>query len=140
MSYFCVMIRFSKHLHRRCPSYSSQLAAFRRASTLVIAEHDNMTLSPSSLSAVTAAGELKGDVTLLIVGHESHSVVQQVIHPPLLSRSSTWELHRRRHCYKYCWYVTCYQIPPDICAGHRTPSSPWLSGSKGFRCLQGPSC
>lgn len=83
------MIGVSKHLHRRL-SYRRQLEAFRRASTLVIAEHDNVTLSPSSLSAVTAAGELKGDVTLLVVGHESHAVVEQVICPHLLSRSSTW--------------------------------------------------
>lgn len=50
----------------------------RWASTLVVAEHNNVTLSPSSLSAVTAAVELKGDVTLLVLGHESHEVAQQV--------------------------------------------------------------
>ncbi|CAM9133662.1 unnamed protein product, partial [Pylaiella littoralis] len=49
----------------------------RRASTLVIAEHDNVKLSPSSLSAVTAAAELNGDVTLLVLGHEAHDVAQQ---------------------------------------------------------------
>lgn len=50
----------------------------RRASALVIAEHDNVTLSPSSLSAVTAAGELNGDVTMLVLGYEAHDVAQQV--------------------------------------------------------------
>lgn len=50
----------------------------RSASTLVVAEHNNVTLSPSSLSAVTAATELKGDITVLVLGHEAHDVAQQV--------------------------------------------------------------
>lgn len=50
----------------------------RCASTLVVAEHNNVTLSPNSLSAVTAAAEIKGDVTLLILGHEAQDVAQQV--------------------------------------------------------------
>lgn len=57
-----------------------QSAFSRHASTatLVIAEHDNATLSPGSLSAVTAAAELNGEVTLLILGHDAHDVAQQV--------------------------------------------------------------
>lgn len=57
---------------------SLQSVFSRCASTLVIAEHDNVKLSPSSLSAVTAAAELNGDVTLLVLGHEAHNVAQQV--------------------------------------------------------------
>lgn len=52
--------------------------ASRCASTLVVAEHDNVVLNPSSLSAVTAAAQLNGDVTLLVLGHEAHDVAQQV--------------------------------------------------------------
>lgn len=55
-----------------------QSAVSRQASTLVIAEHDNVALSPSSLSTVTAAGELKGDVNMLVLGHEAHDVARQV--------------------------------------------------------------
>lgn len=57
---------------RRSPEFA------RCASTLVVAEHNNATLSPSSLSAVTAAAELKGDITMLVLGHEAHDVAQQV--------------------------------------------------------------
>lgn len=49
------------------------------ASTLVVAEHNNVALSPSSLSAVTAAGEIKGDVTVLVVGYQAKSVAEQVL-------------------------------------------------------------
>lgn len=55
-----------------------QSAFSRHASTLVVAEHDNVMLSPSSLSAVTAAAELNGEVTVLVLGHEAHDVAQQV--------------------------------------------------------------
>lgn len=55
-----------------------QTAWTRNASTLIVAEHDNSTLSPSSLSAVTAAQELKREVTLLVIGHKIQGVVEQV--------------------------------------------------------------
>lgn len=47
----------------------------------MVAEHDNSSLSPASLSAVTAAGELKGDVTLLVIGHQAEPVAEQVMCP-----------------------------------------------------------
>ncbi|MCZ6885069.1 MAG: hypothetical protein O7E53_01750 [Alphaproteobacteria bacterium] len=36
---------------------------------LVVAEHSNEALAPASLSTITAAGELGGDVTVLVAGH-----------------------------------------------------------------------
>lgn len=71
------MIGFSKSLRSASPARIKPL--LRTASTLVIAEHDNTSLSPSSLSAVTAAGKLKGDITLLILGHEAQDVAKQVM-------------------------------------------------------------
>lgn len=59
-----------------------RLSVDRHATTLVVAEHDNVSLSPSSLSAVTAARELKGDVTLLVMGYESQAVAEQVVCRP----------------------------------------------------------
>lgn len=43
-------------------------------SVLVIAEHDNQKLSPSTLSTITAASILASDVTLLIAGYDCSSV------------------------------------------------------------------
>ena len=74
---------------RRCSSSGMRALGLGRgrefarcASTLVVAEHNNATLSPSSLSAVTAAAELKGDITMLVLGHEAHDVAQQVRSEP----------------------------------------------------------
>jgi len=38
-------------------------------SVLVLAEHDNDSVKPATLSAVTAAGQLEGDVHVLVAGH-----------------------------------------------------------------------
>ncbi len=43
-------------------------------SVLVWAEHDNNVLKDATLAAVTAAGQLGGDVHLLVAGHGAHSV------------------------------------------------------------------
>lgn len=72
------MISSARHVLGRDSLARCQQAISRHASTLVVAEHDNATLSPSSLSAVTAAGELKGDITLLVLGHGAQAVVEQV--------------------------------------------------------------
>lgn len=44
---------------------------------LVIAEHDNQTLKPSTLNAVSAATQLGGTVHLLVAGHGCEAVAQQ---------------------------------------------------------------
>ena len=38
-------------------------------SILVIAEHDNQVLKPSTLSTLAAAAQIGGDVTLLVAGN-----------------------------------------------------------------------
>ena len=43
-------------------------------SVLVIAEHDNVELKPATLSVVTAAKQLGGDVDILIVGSDCSTV------------------------------------------------------------------
>ncbi len=43
-------------------------------SVLVLAEHDNHLLKDATLAAVTAAGELGGDVHLLVAGHDARAV------------------------------------------------------------------
>lgn len=45
-------------------------------SILVIAEHDNTTLKPATLNAVTAAAQCGGDVHILVAGHNAASVAQ----------------------------------------------------------------
>lgn len=47
---------------------TSRTLISRHASTLVVAEHDNTNLSASSLSAITAAKAIGGDITMLVMG------------------------------------------------------------------------
>eukprot|EP00640_Fibrocapsa_japonica_P002157 CAMPEP_0113936762 /NCGR_PEP_ID=MMETSP1339-20121228/3570_1 /TAXON_ID=94617 /ORGANISM="Fibrocapsa japonica" /LENGTH=341 /DNA_ID=CAMNT_0000939313 /DNA_START=98 /DNA_END=1123 /DNA_ORIENTATION=- /assembly_acc=CAM_ASM_000762 len=51
-----------------------QVCGFRLASTLVVAEHDNKSLNGSTLSAVAAAQQIGGDVSLLVIGNGSSEV------------------------------------------------------------------
>ena len=44
--------------------------------TLVVAEHDNSGLKPSTLSAVCAAASLSGPVCVLVAGHQCRAVAQ----------------------------------------------------------------
>jgi len=44
---------------------------------LVIAEHDNKTLHPASLHAITAAGELGGEIHVLVAGNGASAVCEQ---------------------------------------------------------------
>jgi electron transfer flavoprotein alpha subunit len=53
-------------------------SGLRFESTLVIAEHDNENLSPSTLSSITAAKQIGGDVTCLVAGVKVASVVAQL--------------------------------------------------------------
>ena len=46
-------------------------------SILVIAEHDNNELKGSTLNTVTAASEIGGDISVLVVGSDSSSVAEQ---------------------------------------------------------------
>jgi electron transfer flavoprotein alpha subunit len=46
-------------------------------STLILAEHDNDTLKPATLSAVTAATQLGGDVAVLIAGANCGAAAEQ---------------------------------------------------------------
>ena len=46
--------------------------------TLVFAEHNNQTLHPATLSAITAAGELGGEIHVLVAGAIANSVCEQV--------------------------------------------------------------
>lgn len=51
-------------------------ASKRLQSTLVIAEHDNKTLNPITLNAITAAGKMGGDVTCLVAGNSCQQVAE----------------------------------------------------------------
>jgi electron transfer flavoprotein alpha subunit len=50
---------------------------------LLIAEHDQRQLKPSTLHAITAAQALKGDIDLLIIGHHCQTVVEHALHFPV---------------------------------------------------------
>jgi electron transfer flavoprotein alpha subunit len=44
---------------------------------LIVAEHDNDCLSPATLNSVTAAGDIGGDLHILVAGHNCASVAEQ---------------------------------------------------------------
>ena len=50
----------------------------RQASTLVLAEHDNASLSPVTLNAITAANNIGGDITCLVAGSKCGDVAKEV--------------------------------------------------------------
>eukprot|EP01104_Vermistella_antarctica_P018950 TRINITY_DN7211_c0_g1_i1.p1 TRINITY_DN7211_c0_g1~~TRINITY_DN7211_c0_g1_i1.p1 ORF type:complete len:347 (-),score=96.93 TRINITY_DN7211_c0_g1_i1:120-1160(-) len=52
-------------------------SSVRCASSLVVAEHNGGVLNPATLSAVTAAGKVGGDVTVLVAGDGSSAPVAQ---------------------------------------------------------------
>src|SRR5438046_10462832 len=45
-------------------------------STLLLADHDNASLNPATLNAVTAAQKIGGELTLLVAGHNAGPVAQ----------------------------------------------------------------
>ena len=49
-------------------------------SVLVIAEHDGKSLKPGTANAVTAAGKMGGDVTVLVAGHQCSGAAQAAAH------------------------------------------------------------
>lgn len=53
---------------------------------LVIAEHDNSTLSLSTLNILSAAQQLGGDINLLVAGNDAASVVEQAQAIPSVSK------------------------------------------------------
>lgn len=55
-------------------SSSSRVGIRHASSALVVAEHDNSVLAPGTLSAVTAAKKLGGDVTVLVLGKGAATV------------------------------------------------------------------
>lgn len=63
----------------------------RDASSLIIAEHDNATLSPSTLSAATAAQQLGGDVAVLVVGSSCGAVAEAAAAIPGVGKVLTSE-------------------------------------------------
>ncbi len=53
---------------------------------LVLAQHDNRTLDPATLHAVTAARQITDDVDLLVAGHEARPVAEAAAKIPGVRR------------------------------------------------------
>ncbi|MGB7932574.1 MAG: electron transfer flavoprotein subunit alpha/FixB family protein, partial [Gammaproteobacteria bacterium] len=53
---------------------------------LVIAEHDNSQLKPSTLNTVAAAARLEGDVELLVAGHGCSRAADKAAKVPGIGR------------------------------------------------------
>merc|ERR1712166_323299 len=62
----------------RAVSRTFQKCAHRNASTLVLADHANSVLSPSTLHSITAAKALGGDICVLVSGQAAADVAKEV--------------------------------------------------------------
>lgn len=56
-----------KSFVRRAPKLCN-FATARKASSLIVAEHDGSSVSPSTLSVITAASKIGGDISVLVAG------------------------------------------------------------------------
>ncbi|PIC51773.1 hypothetical protein B9Z55_000215 [Caenorhabditis nigoni] len=59
-------------------SRTARLSNARLNSTLVVAEHDEAKLAPITLNAITAAGKLGNEVSVLVTGANASKVAEQV--------------------------------------------------------------
>ena len=78
ISPFSEFLQFTTMLSLR-PALIRPLSSLSRpASTLVLAEHDNASLSPVTLNAITAANTIGGDITCLVAGSKCGEVAKEV--------------------------------------------------------------
>merc|ERR1712212_576609 len=68
----------SKMLSLRSALFRPMCSISRHGSTLVLAEHDNATLNPATLHAITAAKAVGGDITCLVAGTSCDAVAKEV--------------------------------------------------------------
>jgi len=69
---------------RVCSRGASALRRFN--STLVVAEHNNETLTPITLNAITAASKMGGEISCLVAGTKCGSVAEEVSKIPGISK------------------------------------------------------
>jgi len=73
--------KMQRSLFRALTARSSLLGSSncsRFASTLVIAEHNNQELNPVTLNTISAANDIGGDITALLVGSKTKEVAEQL--------------------------------------------------------------
>merc|ERR1712212_66026 len=68
----------TKMLSLRSALFRPLCSFSRHGSTLVLAEHDNATLNPATLNAITAAKAVGGDITCLVAGTSCDAVAKEV--------------------------------------------------------------
>merc|ERR1712179_840053 len=71
-------ISSTKMLSLRSALFRPMCSFSRHGSTLVLAEHDNATLNPATLNAITAAKAVGGDITCLVAGSSCDAVAKEV--------------------------------------------------------------
>ena len=78
-------------------------------SILVIAEHNNSELNPSTLHTITAASQVGGDITVLVAGHNAGAVATECANVAGVSSviHADGAEYGKWHCRKYgaidCW-------------------------------------
>ena len=63
---------------KQCSILKNGIASTRNTSSLVLADHDNNVLNNSTLSVITSAKEIGGDVTVLVAGENCDNVAKEV--------------------------------------------------------------
>jgi len=77
-----MLSRAASRLAPRLLRSSSVAAQSRFASTLVVAEHNNVALNPATLSAVMAASKIGGEIDMLVGGASCGAVAEQAAKLP----------------------------------------------------------
>ena len=83
-------------------------------SVLVIAEHNNSQLNPSTLSALSAASEIDNDIVLLVAGHDCQTVADQASQIACVKKVIIAE----NPAYKYALAENIAPLIAEMCDGH----------------------
>ena len=88
--------RTSSTFHSTFSTFQRTFSTFQRTfqtpdlakpqSTLLLAEHDNCRLSPITLHAITAAGQLGGEVHCLVAATDCGEVVKELVAAPGIAK------------------------------------------------------
>jgi hypothetical protein len=87
-----------------------------QVSTLVVVEHRNAKVAAPTLNTLTAAGQLGGDVTALVGGHNVQQVAEQTAALPGVNKVSTMRLQHARSptTANAHWQVPPLPAPPPL--------------------------
>ncbi|MCS4504149.1 Electron transfer flavoprotein subunit alpha [wastewater metagenome] len=98
------------------------------ANVLIIAEHDNAALGQGTLSTVTAAAEIGGDVDVLVAGHDCRSVADAAAALPGVARV----LHSEAPHYEHPTAEDMAALVTELARGYSHVLAPASTFGKNF--------